>query len=263
MKLRYWQAECINLALKKYTQGNRHFLALATPGAGKTVMAATLAKRMLDKNLIDIVFCFSPSSVVCTDFSIRLRHIIGERFDGLLGSKGDSLTYQSMQYLSDDFWTLLDKYRVFIIFDEIHHCSGSSVENANTWDEQIILNIQDHAEYTIALTGTPWRSDAAPIVLSNYSINTNKIVCDYIYGLADAIRDNVCRTPKIIAIDNNHILVKQKSEEQYFNSFNDLLTQSAFPYQEVIYNEKLMLYLIGEASKKLNQIRKSTPQQEG
>ena len=55
-----------------------------------------------------------------------------------------------------------------MIFDEIHHCAGSNVDNANAWGEQIILNIQDKAKYTLALTGTPWRSDAAPIVLSNY-----------------------------------------------------------------------------------------------
>lgn len=42
MKLRVWQSECINLALNKYLDGQKHFLALATPGAGKTVMASEL-----------------------------------------------------------------------------------------------------------------------------------------------------------------------------------------------------------------------------
>ena len=47
MKLRNWQSECIYLALDKYTSGKKHFLALATPGAGKTYMASALADKML------------------------------------------------------------------------------------------------------------------------------------------------------------------------------------------------------------------------
>jgi len=40
MKLRQWQADCLNSALHKYLSGQNHFLALATPGAGKTMMAS-------------------------------------------------------------------------------------------------------------------------------------------------------------------------------------------------------------------------------
>ncbi|MFT4899457.1 MAG: superfamily II DNA or RNA helicase [Flavobacteriales bacterium] len=79
-----------------------------------------------------------------------------------------------MQYLDVNFWQLFERYRVFVIFDEIHHCAGSNIDNANAWGEQIILNIQDKAKFTLALTGTPWRSDAAPIVLSNYMHPTTK-----------------------------------------------------------------------------------------
>ena len=154
MKLRDWQNTCIDLAYEKYVSGGKHFLTLATPGAGKTIKASALANRLLRDGLIDLVFCFSPSSVVSKDFSETLQCVILERFDGLLGSKGQSLTYQSMQYLGNDFWNLFKKYRVFVIFDEIHHCSGSNVTNANSWGEQIILNIQDQAAYTLALTGT-------------------------------------------------------------------------------------------------------------
>lgn len=46
--LRTWQKQCIDLALDKYCDNKFHFLAQATPGAGKTFMAANLAKRMFD-----------------------------------------------------------------------------------------------------------------------------------------------------------------------------------------------------------------------
>jgi superfamily II DNA or RNA helicase len=93
-----------------------------------------------------------------------------------------------------------------VIFDEVHHCAGSTLENANAWGEEIIANIQSQATYTLALTGTPWRTDKAPIPLSRYFGPDNKIQCDYIYGLKEAVRDRVCRNPKIVLIDNDFIL---------------------------------------------------------
>ena len=255
MKLRQWQEQCINKALKQYLNGNSHFLTLATPGAGKTLMASELAAWLLKNNMVDLVICFSPSSIVSQDFSQSLQLRINERFDGLLGAKGHSLTYQSLQYLDEGFWQLFQRYRVFVIFDEIHHCAGSNVDNANAWGEQIILNIQDKAKYTLALTGTPWRSDSAPIVLSNYMHPSNKISCDYVYGLAEAIQDDVCRIPQIIAVDNNNISVVDDDETKTFTSFKCLLSQSIISYQEIIENEKVIKYVISSAQKKLSSIR--------
>ncbi|MCI2286175.1 DEAD/DEAH box helicase family protein [Colwellia sp. MSW7] len=254
MKLRQWQNECITLALNEY-QNNNHFLVLATPGSGKTLMASELANQLLKNNLIDLIICFSPSSIVSQDFSEVLQLKTQERFDGLIGAKGKSLTYQSMQYLDANFWQLFHQYRIFVIFDEIHHCAGSNIDNANAWGEQIILNIQNKAKYTLALTGTPWRSDTAPIVLSNYSHPSNKISCNYVYGLSEAIKDNVCRIPQITAIDNDNISVIDNEETKTFSSFKCLLSESIIPYQEIIENEKVIKYIISSAQKKLNAIR--------
>ena len=255
MKLRQWQAECINLALTQYQNGISHFLALATPGAGKTLMASELSAQLLKNNMVDLIICFSPSSIVSQDFSESLQLKTQERFDGLIGARGRSLTYQNLQYLDVSFWQLFERYRVFVIFDEIHHCAGSNIDNANAWGEQIILNIQNKAKFTLALTGTPWRSDAAPIALSNYIHPSNKISCDYVYGLSEAITDNVCRVPQIIAIDNNNISVVDDVETKTFSSFKSLLMESVVPYQEIIENEAVIKYVISSAHKKLSSIR--------
>ncbi len=108
MKLRQWQSECIALALKQYQNNHNHFLALATPGAGKTLMASELADLLLKNNLVDLIICFSPSSIVSQDFSESLQLTTQERFDGLIGAKGRSLTYQSLQYLDVNFWQLFE-----------------------------------------------------------------------------------------------------------------------------------------------------------
>jgi len=263
MKLRNWQADCIDLALAQYQNGYNHFLALATPGAGKTLMATELADSLLKRDLVDLIICFSPSSIVAQDFTESLQVKIQARFDGLMGARGRSITYQNLQYLDANFWQLFKEHRVFVIFDEIHHCAGSNIDNANAWGEQIILNIQNKAKFTLALTGTPWRSDAAPIVLSNYIHPSNKISCDYIYGLAEAITDDVCRIPQIIAVDNNNISVVDDEETKTFSSFKCLLSQSIIPYKEIIENESVIKYVISSAIKKLASIRATNPSAAG
>jgi superfamily II DNA or RNA helicase len=259
MKLRRWQHECIELALAKYQSGQNHFLVQATPAAGKTFMTANLANRLLNNGDIDLVLCFSPSSIVASEFATVLSEITRCTFDGKIGAKGQSITYQKMPYLDEDFWALFDKYRVLAVFDEIHHCRGSNDDNSNEWGKQIISKIQDRATYSLALTGTPWRSDTAPISLSKYCSSKGEIQCDYVYGLVDAIRDNVCRLPKIIAIDNDEIKLTNSNITKNYSSFGELLSGSSFPYKELIHNENIIINLIKRADKQLNLIRQSNP----
>ena len=259
MKLRKWQSKCVSLVIKKFKTGKNHVLTLATPGAGKTFMVSVLAEKLYKKNEIDLIICFSPNRIVADDFRGTLSEKFNACFEGKIGSLGQSLTYQNLHFLTSDFWSLFERYRVFVIFDEIHHCRGSNLENANAWGEKIILNIQDKAKYSIALTGTPWRSDALPIVLSQYCDATNEIECDYIYGLKNAIADNVCRVPQIIAIDNDNISVTENKGKRHYTSFLDLLSQSIFPYSNIIENEQVISHVVSSANIKLNELRKINP----
>ncbi len=259
MKLRKWQHECIQLALEKYKSGQNHFLVQATPAAGKTFMTANLADRLIKDSDIDLVLCFSPSSVVANEFSTVLSDITECSFDGKLGAKGQSITYQKMAYLDESFWALLDQFKVLAVFDEIHHCCGNNDDNFNEWGKQIVTKIQDKATYTLALSGTPWRSDTAPISLSKYCSSKGEIQCDYVYGLVDAIQDNVCRLPKIIAIDNDEIKLINSNVTKCFSSFGELLSGSSFPYKKLIHDENIIISLIKRADKQLNLIRQSNP----
>jgi superfamily II DNA or RNA helicase len=260
MKLRKWQTECLRQVLNKYASNHRHFLCLATPGAGKTTMAAEVVANLFELGLIDFVLCFSPSVIISNDIRQTLEKRTNKRFDGLIGAKGDSFTYQSMQYLNDEIWQLLKSHRVLCVFDELHHCSGSSPDNANAWGEDIITKIQDQAAYTLALTGTPWRSDNTPIALAEYQGSENRILCDYVYGLAEAIQDQVCRTPQIIVTDNNNISIQESGETiESFSSFSELLNETPCPYQTVVENETVIRHIICQANNKLTEIRKVNP----
>ncbi|WP_282145469.1 DEAD/DEAH box helicase [Alteromonas stellipolaris] len=261
MKLRSWQSECINSAISKFTSSTdssdfkKHFLALATPGAGKTIMAATLARKMYELGLIDLVLCFSPSSIVSSDFSDELTAQFKTEFNGKVGSLGDAFTYQKLGTLDKDTWKLFDRFRVFVIFDEIHHCAGSSAHDANAWGAPLIEIIREKAAYSIALTGTPWRSDSLPIALSTYC-EDNQIQCDYVYGLKQAIADDVCRVPQVIAVDNNKIVVTRTEKQTIFNSFNTLLTAKATSYSHIVLNETVNDQVLSRAIIKLNDLRK-------
>ena len=260
MKLRKWQAECVDQVLNKFAQNKKHFLCLATPGAGKTTMAAEVAAKLFNKGLIDFVICFSPGKIIKNDIRSTLEERMGERFDGFIGAKGDSFTYQSMPPPDHKLWRLLKRYRVLVIFDEIHHCSGSSPIDANAWGEKIITNIQHQASYTLALTGTPWRSDNTPIALAEYQGADKKVTCDYIYGLSSAIKDKVCRVPQIVVTDNNDVCV-QEADGKFtsFKSFSALLEETSCPYQRIVENESVIRHIICLANDKLKSIRKENP----
>jgi len=263
MKLRQWQQECVKKALTIY-QHERHFLCLATPGAGKTHMAAELAFQLYQAGKIDFVLCFSPSVSVSKSIHDTFNRRFNARFDGVIGAVGCSYTYQSMLFFNDDFWSLLKLNRVLVIFDEVHHCSGTSVENANSWGEEIILNIQKHAAYTLALTGTPWRSDKAPIVMARYSDPEGCIQCDFTYGLKEATRDCVCRLPNIVLVDNEHLVLSMANENnKIFNSLQELLSHSDITYQDVINNDMAMKHVLSLAISRLEAIREENPKAGG
>lgn len=258
MKLRQWQSECLEIALNHYRHISKHFLCLATPGSGKTVMAAEIAARFIEQNEIDFVLCFSPSITVSQSISDTFTKRIGARFDGIIGALGCSYTYQSILFFNEEFWQLLKRNRVMVIFDEIHHCAGTSLENSNAWGEEILLNIQQQSEYTLALTGTPWRSDKLPIVLANYCTNEHAIQCDYRYGIKDAVRDGVCRSPKIVLIDNEKLVVTdEEKEKKYFNNFKSLLNDSSVTYESIITSPLVMAYVLERGCDKLKEIRRS------
>lgn len=255
LKLRKWQAEAISAIRRKYAQGQSHFLCLATPGAGKTLMASILAKQLFQSNKIDLVICFSPSINIATALQGSLEKHIGHHINGLLGAKGHVMTYQSMLSLDQSYWEILSQYRVLAIFDEIHHCAGDAFGNGNSWGQTIVNSIQGRATYTLSLTGTPWRSDNIPIALSNYC-EQGKVNCDYSYGLNKAIKDYVCRVPKIIAIDNEKISLRENGRESYYNSFESLLSESTCSYQQILDNPGLIRQVIKKASAQLSSLRR-------
>ncbi|CZX54166.1 Predicted HKD family nuclease [Enterobacter hormaechei] len=219
-------------------------------------MAAEVARKMLELKLVDLILCFAPSSVVVASIESTFSHILQRNFNGGLGAVGAAYTYHSLMYFDKSFWKSLQMHRVLVIFDEIHHCSGDSLDNANVWGGEILSQVQQCASYSLALTGTPWRTDSTPIVLSNYTDPDGEICCDYVYGLHEAIVDGVCRKPKIALINSNNLVYSSKDNVQFFGSITDFLSETVASYQSIIWHPEAMKYVLEAGCKKLNEIRK-------
>ncbi|WP_298725163.1 DEAD/DEAH box helicase family protein [uncultured Pseudomonas sp.] len=264
--LRDWQFSCINRALEHFTV-TPHFFCQATPGAGKTRMAAELARRLLEQGKIDLVLCFAPSCQVVEGFRSTFAAVLGRRLDGQIGAVGAAFTYQAMEYRDEGFWQLLDDYRVLVVFDEIHHCAGHDPLLSNAWGQQILRRIQDRAAFTLALSGTPWRSDDRAIALARYSTPEGYLICDYRYSLKDAIADGVCRSPRIVLLDNQKVKLTEElgtdSTVRMFPSIAKLLGESPVTYEELLRHDEVIEQLLDLGCSKLDELRQIKPDAAG
>lgn len=235
---------------------------MATPGAGKTVMASALTTRLFKNDLIDLVICITPSQVVKASFTRDLAAFTGLPMTGELGSKGCVITYQALSYLNQQFWQVFDHFRVFVIFDEIHHCGGADYKPGNTWGEAIFTQLHDRACHTLSLSGTPWRSDDLPVVFANYIRPDGKLKPDFVYSLQEAIADGVCRTPQIIVIDNNGIEVRRQEDEQdsptVYSCIQQLFAEEELPYQALLENERLLDHVLERSIRQLKKVQQTS-----
>jgi superfamily II DNA or RNA helicase len=95
--LRSWQRECSDHAMLRYKYA-QHYFCQATPAAGKTRLAAEIARRLLVLNQIDLVVCFAPSCQVVTSIQNTFEAILERSFDGRIGAAGLAATYQSLDH---------------------------------------------------------------------------------------------------------------------------------------------------------------------
>ncbi|WP_367393285.1 DEAD/DEAH box helicase [Pseudomonas sp. X4] len=260
--LRVWQSACVTAALERYRHSS-HFFCQATPGSGKSRMAAEVAKRLLQSGAIDLVLCFAPSCQVVAGLEQTFAHVMGRPFDGRLGSVGVANTYQAMGHQSASFWQLLDDYRVFAVFDEIHHCAGHDPLLSNAWGQIILQRLQDQAAFTLALSGTPWRSDERAIAMARYSDPEGRLVCDFRYGLKEAVADNVCRSPRIVVIDNGAVKLTELVDDSpivtVYPSIAQLLNESPVTFEDLLTHRDMVEKVIDLGRSRLDEVRCRIP----
>ncbi|HET8600665.1 MAG TPA: DEAD/DEAH box helicase [Segeticoccus sp.] len=202
-KLRAWQAS----ALQRYlTEAPRDFLAVATPGAGKTTYALRVATELLGRGIVERVTIVAPTEHLKTqwaDAAGRVGIQIDPRFTNRQGRHsrdyhGVAVTYAGVASRPQLHRARTEAARTLVILDEIHHGGDN-----RSWGDAI-REAFEPATRRLALTGTPFRSDTSPIPFVRYEPDDGnggvlRSASDYTYGYAEALRDGVVRPVLFLA----------------------------------------------------------------
>ncbi|WP_394937339.1 DEAD/DEAH box helicase [uncultured Ilumatobacter sp.] len=222
--LRPWQRAAFDLF--RATTGP-DYLAVATPGAGKTTFALACARAALaDENRPLIVV--APTSHLKIQWS-RAAHRMGLQLDpdwspgaGLARDvHGLVTTYQ--QLATGDAAKKLAGLSAegFIILDEIHHAG-----HEKAWGDGVRKSF-GHAHKRLSLSGTPFRSDAAQIPFVRYDNTAEGELAhaDYTYGYADALRDGGVVRPVYFPRVDGEMEWTSASGDTVSANFQDELTK--------------------------------------
>ena len=201
-KLRAWQTEALDAVLRRRCP--RDFLAVATPGAGKTTFALTVAAELLAPPARraghDRRPHRAPQDPVGRGGGAG-RHPVDPSYAGGKGrtSKdyvGVAVTYAGVAANPLALRIRTERFKTLVILDEIHHAG-----DALSWGEAV-REAFEPAHRRLALTGTPFRSDVNPIPFVGYAPGADGVprsVADYTYGYARALADHVVRPVLFLA----------------------------------------------------------------
>jgi superfamily II DNA or RNA helicase len=200
-KLRAWQEEALEAYLRS---GQRDFLAVATPGAGKTTYALRIATELLDRGTIAAVTVVAPTEHLkhqWADAAGRVGIQLNPAFSNSSALQsheydGVALTYAAVASKPQLHRRRTEETPTLVILDEIHHGG-----DARSWGDGI-REAFEGATQRLSLTGTPFRSDTTPIPFVRYEMGEDGVLrsaSDFGYGYAAALRDGVVRPVLFLA----------------------------------------------------------------
>lgn len=203
--LRHWQQEALDLYIQRRP---RDFMAVATPGAGKTTFALRVAKLLVESGEVTRIYLVVPTEHLkrqWADAAARVGLAIDPNFknsDGRHGSQyvGVAVTYAQVANKPALHRNKTEAGRTLVIFDEIHHAG-----DALSWGDGV-REAFEPAVRRLALTGTPFRSDTSPIPFVTYSEGPDGVPrskADYSYGYGPALKDLVVRPVVFMAYSGN------------------------------------------------------------
>lgn len=218
IKLRPWQKDALE-QLDAASQDN--FLAVATPGSGKTTFALTAACQNLAVNPRRRLVVVVPTQHLkvqwegaAAAFGLHLDPSWSPS-DGRLPSDmhGVITTYQQVASSAPILRGLASD--AFVIFDEIHHAADD-----RAWGEAIRYAFEPAAK-RLSLSGTPFRSDTQAIPFVDYHLDEAKP--DYTYGYKEALADGGVVRPVYFPRINGHMEWMGHDGSLHSHSFEDSL----------------------------------------
>ncbi len=196
--LRAWQQAAMT---RYFAEQRRDFLAVATPGAGKTTFALTVAAELLGRRIVDRVCVVAPTEhlkVQWAEAAATAGIPLDPAYSAGKGKTSDdyvgiAVTYAGVAVNPLAMRIRTERFKTLVILDEVHHAG-----DALSWGEAVREAFQP-ATRRLALTGTPFRSDVNPIPFVTYAPAPEQgpgalvSVPDFTYGYAHALADHVVR----------------------------------------------------------------------
>ncbi len=190
IRLRPWQKEALERFHSRVGSGQASdFLAVATPGAGKTTFALTAALHWLaddptrhDARLVVV----APTqhlkrqwAQAASNFGLALEPFW--RAGDALPHDMDGVVTTYQQVASSPMAIAAVAHRGFVVLDEVHHAGDD-----RAWGDGLRIAFSG-ADARLSLSGTPFRSDTNPIPFVTYE--WEEAVPDFEYGYGDALVD--------------------------------------------------------------------------
>ena len=183
---RPWQTSFLE---RHAAAGRTDFLLVATPGSGKT-LAACLAATAAGCDQVVVVCPTTALRAQWADVADLTGLHLDPRWRNADGAwnphvDGVVVTYQQVASAPDLFAHHLAR-TTFVILDEVHHAGESA-----SWGTALRTAF-DRAQRRLALSGTPFRSDARAIPFVQYD-RERRCTPDFVYGYGESVADGVCR----------------------------------------------------------------------
>ena len=193
--LRGWQKDAYH---EYFRLLRRDFLLVATPGAGKTAYALTVAAELLARREVASLTIVTPTEHLKHQWAqaaARFGIAIDSAYRNAQGRAGADFAGVAVTYAQVAAHPALHRQRTenrrtLVVFDEIHHAG-----DALSWGDAV-KEAFDPARRRLALTGTPFRTDANPIPFVTYLDEPGggkRSASDYVYGYGPALEDGVVR----------------------------------------------------------------------
>lgn len=226
--LRAWQREAFE---EYFRRQPRDFLAVATPGAGKTTFALTLASELLRQHAVRAITIVCPTEHLkkqWAEAAARFGIAIDPDFKNGQGALGRQYIGVAVTYAQVAAHPMLHRNRTearktLVIFDEVHHAG-----DALSWGDAVRESF-DPATRRLSLTGTPFRSDINPIPFVDYvqdSAGVRRCSWDYSYGYGPALEDGVVR-PVIFMAYSGEMRWRTRAGDELAARLGEPLTQDA------------------------------------
>ena len=264
--LRPWQRAAFELFR---SSSEPDFLAVATPGAGKTTFALTCARAQMSEwakgGTARRLVVVAPTSHLKLQWSAS-AHRMGLQLDpdwapgqGLArDTHGLVTTYQQIATGAAS-----EKLRGMVadgmvILDEVHHAGDE-----RAWGDGV-LRAFELAARRLSLSGTPFRSDSSKIPFVRYDATAEGDLAhaDYTYGYADALRDGGVVRPVYFPRVDGQMEWSTPSGDVLRASFGDELARdqiSARLRTALSLDGDWIVTVLGQAHDRLRTIRREQP----